>query len=137
MEDMHLVEDTHLVNPGGSMVGVGTFVSGLKAERNTTMVLLESETEPILEPEPAPEPEPEPEPDQVVGVLQFLTAWIIVGWIWCRIRPDLVATAPLIAGTVLTGSDPQLPLLCSRSIYWGWLLYSKAGEGWHSLLPGK
>ena len=35
--------------------GVGTLVAGIKSERNTTMV---------------------------IGVLQFLLAFLIVGWIW-------------------------------------------------------
>lgn len=35
--------------------GVGTLVAGIKSERNTTMV---------------------------IGVLQFLLAFVIVGWIW-------------------------------------------------------
>ncbi|KAJ1491108.1 hypothetical protein T484DRAFT_1775811 [Baffinella frigidus] len=35
--------------------GIGTFIAGLKAEKNTTMV---------------------------VGLFQFLTAWFIVGWLW-------------------------------------------------------
>jgi len=51
--------------------GCGTLVAGIKSERNTTMV---------------------------IGVLQFILAFVLIGWIW--------------------------------SIYWGYLIYKKAQEGY-------
>mmetsp|Transcript_36648 Transcript_36648/g.57242 ORF Transcript_36648/g.57242 Transcript_36648/m.57242 type:complete len:95 (+) Transcript_36648:80-364(+) len=54
--------------------GIGSIVAGVKGDKTSTMI---------------------------VGVLQFVTGWFIIGWIW--------------------------------SIWWGWLIYSKASSGFNPL----